>query len=120
MIFEKSRITVAAAFLSLILSFPAPAALAKNIKIEAIDFSASHNISLTTIGASPYGYLMGLDYKNEWVEYEFSLVDSSANRAQIYLRGWDGTDFHMQMTVTEDGTFNIQTFDFYFTGAGLG
>lgn len=115
----SSRIRILAAALISAFVFPL-AAGASNIIIYATNYSDSYNISLTTIGASPYGYLIGLDYKNEWVEYKFTVTDTTANIANVYVAATLNTNYHLQMTVTEDGTSNVQTFDFYFTGLGFG
>lgn len=116
----SSRIRILAASALFSASVFSVAARAGNVIIYGANYSDYYNITFTEIGASTAGYLLGLDCKDEWVEYKFTVPDSSVNITQIYVAATLNTSFHLQMTVTEDGTSNIQTFDFHFTGLGFG
>ena len=114
-----ARILIAAAVI-VTASLLSVSAEAGNIIIYGSNYTDYYNITFTAIGASPAGYLLGLDCKDEWVEYKFTVPDSSVNTTQVYVAATLNTAFHLRMTVTEDGTSNVQTFDFYFTGVGFG
>jgi hypothetical protein len=116
----SSRIRILAAIALFTASVLPVAARASNVIIYGANYSDYYNITFTEIGANTAGYLMGLDCKDEWVEYKFTVPDSTVNITQIYVAATLNTSFHLKMTVTEDGTSNVQTFDFYFTGLGFG
>ena len=114
---SRIRIVAAALISAAVLS---ATARASNIIIYGSNYSDYYNITFTAIGASTAGYLLGLDCKDEWVEYKFTVPDSTVNITQIYVAATLNTNYNLRMTVTEDGTSNVQTFDFYFTGLGFG
>lgn len=93
---------------------------AKDIILDATQFTTSHDIALLPIGANPLGYLQGLDYPGEWTEYAFSITEFGTNSLRILAQGTESVVFHLHVTLSAVGTVDVQEFDITFAGAGFG
>lgn len=92
----------------------------KDIIIHGNEFTDSYNIALNPITASIGGYVYGLDYPGEWVEYQFSTNEFGTSSTYLTVQGQDGVSFHLQLSLRPFGVVDEQLFEFVFTGVGFG
>ncbi len=94
---------------------------AAGISIDATTYTDSLEIGgELPINRHIIGYLEGLDYPGEWVEYHFTVTGFGTCSSVIIVRGAEDIEYHLQMTLTADISGEEQTADFYFTGSGCG
>ena len=78
-----------------------------------------NNIAYRPITVDSYGWLHGIDYEGEWLEYNFGLTIFGVHSSGILVKGTLGTEFHLRMEITGDDSQLIQSLDFNFTGSGF-
>ncbi|UCF04142.1 MAG: hypothetical protein JSV33_09315 [bacterium] len=111
--------------LCLLLSGLAAPAYSQIIMIEAEDYIDSFDIALDSIqvvvgfGCSGGYYVMGLDYPDEWTEYNVGIDSLGAYSASLLCRGDIGVPYHLQL-VSEVPGEDPEVIDFTFTGQGYG
>lgn len=103
-----------------VLALPCATIRAEDILIYASDYTASHDISLAPIEVNLLGWLTGLDYPGEWVQYSFTASEFGTNRTQLAVRGAENVPYHLTLSFVADGSGTEQTMTFDFIGAGFG
>jgi hypothetical protein len=88
------------------------------IAIEAEIYTASHNIDGSPI--DPFGfYLWGLDYADEWTEYDFQVDDAHDYSIHVLMRGDDGVTCTLQLILTAATSGDTQSCEVTFLGSGM-
>ncbi len=113
------RIATAITLLALSFAF-AGTASSQDILILASEYTDSLEIGGDPIGSNLLGWMIGLDYPGEWVEYDIEPQSLGTYEIRIAVRGADGVQYHLELTVTDGGTGEEQVIPFDFTGAGFG
>jgi len=116
------------ALLSLAILILLPATVTPaTIKLEAENFTSSHDIAIESIRLYPYNgcsggaMLVGLDYPGEWVKYTISITAFGIYSPSIVSRGDIGQKYSLSMEITPSGEAGpIQTINFSFNGKGYG
>jgi len=113
-------------FLTILMLLPA-AVTPATLKIEAENFTSSHDIAIESIRLYPYtgcsggAMLVGLDYPGEWVEYTIFISAFGIYAPSIQCRGDIGQAYSLSMDITPSGEAGpIQTIKFSFNGNGYG
>ena len=96
-----------------------PPAFAEDVYIYAPAYTAVNNIADRPITIDSYGWLHGIDYEGEWLEYTFGLTSFGTHSSGILVKGAMGVEFHLQMEITGNGSHFVQILDFNFTGSGF-
>lgn len=96
------------------------AASAQDILIYAQDYSDSLNISLSPIGRNLTGWMTGLDFPGEWVEYDIRPQSYGTFEIRMAVRGQENIPFHLELTLTDVISGAEQTVPFDFIGLGFG
>ena len=112
------RIAATITLLALSLAF-AGAASCQDILILASEYTDSLDIGGDPIGANLMGWMTGLDYPGEWVEYDIEPQSLGTYEIRMAVRGADGVQYHLELTVTDGAAGEEQVIPFDFTGAGF-
>jgi hypothetical protein len=96
------------------------AARSQDILVIATDYTDSLDTAGDPIGSNLLGWMTGLDYPGEWVEYDFEPQSFGTYEIRMSLRGADGVSYHLELTLTDGSTGEEQVIPFDFTGAGFG
>lgn len=94
--------------------------------IEAENYTACRDVFHGLIlgvedPASSGGFkLVGLDWANEWTEYDVTVRTFGEWSAEMKCAGEVGVDYTIRMTLTGTTSGNSQSVDMTFTGAGCG
>ena len=105
--------------IALVLLAACSPASAEDVFIPAPSYSAVNNIAGRPITVDSYGWLHGIDYKGEWLEYNFELTIFGVHSSGILVKGTLGTEFHLRMEITGNDSHFLQSLDFNFTGSGF-
>ena len=105
--------------LALVVLVACPPASAEDVFIPAPSYSEVNNIAERPITVDSYGWLHGIDYEGEWLEYTFELTSFGTYSSGIRVKGTLGTEFHLQMEITGNDSHFLQKLDFNFTGSGF-
>lgn len=103
---------------ALSLIFPGTAS-SQDILIYASEYTDSLDIAGDPVGANLIGWMTGLDYPGEWVEYDVGPQSYGTYEIRMAVRGADGVQYHLELTMTEISTGDEQVIPFDFTGAGF-
>lgn len=114
------RIATALLSLPVLMAFTPSPSSAKDIVLPADSYVTSHNQGLGLIGSCGTGCLTGLDYPGDWVEYSVMVAEFGTYETMVYVQGMENVDFHLRMTLTAEGSVDVQQFDLNFTGVGFG
>lgn len=93
----------------------------ENVRIEAEDFNAYHDISAYPIGTYTYlSYvtLQGLDYPGEWTEYTAPVTAYGRYAVTMLCWGDTGIAYRLRLYITPESGGGTQTIDFEFLGKG--
>lgn len=114
---KTAHIIIAVILLSLLI----PASIsAQIITIQAEAFADSNDIAYGVI-RSLGAYIEGLDYPDEWVEYElFGLSAFGEYSVRVTIRGTENTLCELSLILTGGDSGDTQTCDFAFVGTGMG
>jgi hypothetical protein len=99
-------------------------ASAQTVYIEGENYSGSHDIAYEIIREMPGpscsgGYwLVGLDYPDEWVQYELPISSFGYYLPSLRAQADMGSSFQLNMTVYPPKMGDPQTVTFNFTGNG--
>jgi hypothetical protein len=104
--------------LALSLAFTGTAS-SQTILITASEYTDSLELGGEPIGTNLMGWMIGLDYPGEWVEYDIEPPSFGTYEIRMSLRGADSVQYHLELTVTEVLTGEEQVIPFDFTGAGF-
>ena len=115
----KLKIAAFIALAALSLVFPR-AASSQDILIYASEYTDSLDIAGDPVGSNLIGWMTGLDYPGEWVEYDIDPQSYGTYEIRMAARGADGVQYHLELTVTDIATGDEQVIPFDFTGAGFG
>ena len=115
----RFRTAAAIAILALSLIFPR-VALSQDILVYASEYSDSLDLAGDPVGANLIGWMTGLDYPGEWVEYDIGPQSYGTYEIRLAARGADGVQYHLELTVTNILSGEEQMIPFDFTGAGFG
>ena len=99
------------------MALPLPVS-AEDVSIAAADTICTHNISMMPITVSN-GWVRGMDFTGEWVEYQFTISGFGVNESNIVAMGTIGVPFSVRMILTGSVTHTVQTINFNFTGSGF-
>lgn len=103
----------------LMLACPVGAA-GQDILIYASDYTDSLNIAADPIGTNLMGWMTGLDYPGEWVEYDIEPQSYGTYEIRLAARGVENVEYHLELTLTDGSTGEQQVIPFDFTGLGFG
>jgi hypothetical protein len=115
MISAKTLLSV----IALVLLAACPPASGEDVIIAAPSYSAVNNITGRPITVDSYGWLHGIDYEGEWLEYTFELTSFGVHSSGILVKGTLGAEFHLHMVITGTDSHFLQSLDFNFTGSGF-
>ena len=115
----KFIIATSIALMALSLIFPG-AASSQDILIYASEYTDSLDIAGDPIGSNLIGWMTGLDYHGEWVEYDIGPQSYGTYEIRLAARGADSVQYHLELTVTNILSGEEQLIPFDFTGAGFG
>jgi len=113
------RIAATITLLALSLAFSGTA-LSQDILIIASEYTDSLDTGGDPIGTNLLGWMTGLDYPGEWVEYDIAPQSFGTYQIRMALRGADSVQYHLELTVTDVMSGEEQVIPFDFTGAGFG
>ena len=105
--------------LALSLAFSGTAS-SQDILIIASEYTDSLEVGGDPIGTNLMGWMTGLDYPGEWVEYDINPLSFGTYQIRMSLRGADSVQYHLELTVTDIMNGEEQVIPFDFTGAGFG
>ena len=94
-------------------------ASAQDILVYAHDYSDSLDLSLAPIGQNLLGWMTGLDYPGEWVEYDIQPQSYGIFGIRMAVRGQQDIPFHLELTLTDVISGMQQTVSFDFVGSGF-
>ena len=102
---------------SLLIATLPVASSAQVIELQAEAYTAAHNIANYPI--SPAGSsLFGLDYPEEWTEYELEVDTLGTFSIQMVAKGEDGLTYALQLVFTAAVSGDQQVNDISFVGLG--
>jgi len=113
------RTGILLAGIAIIVLAASPPSSAEDVYIPAQDYSAANDIADRPITVDSYGWLHGLDYTGEWLEYDFSLLSFGVHSSTLQIKGTMDVEFHLQLEITGNTTHSFQVIDFNFTGSGF-
>jgi hypothetical protein len=102
------------------------AAFAERVLVDCENYTDSNDILYeviqTLVAPSCHGgfVLVGLDYSNEWVEYELTVSAFGTWAVGAVGRGDAGVPYVLHLSVTGNVTGAYQTTMISYTGAGYG
>ncbi len=115
----KLRIAAFIALAALSLIIPGTAS-SQDILLYASAYTNSLDIAGDPIGSNLIGWMTGLDYAGEWVEYAIDPQSYGTYEIRMAARGTEEVQYHLELTVTDIATGDEQMIPFDFTGAGFG
>jgi hypothetical protein len=115
----KSKHTVIITISLLLLVCPLGAA-GQDFLLYANNYSDSLNIALAPIGMNLMGWLTGLDYPDEWVEYDIEPQSFGTYEIRMAARGAENVEYHLELTLFDLFGGEQQTIQFDFIGLGFG
>ena len=115
----KRRTTIFIAIAAFSMIFPRIAS-SQDILVYASEYSDSLDLSGDPIGSNLLGWMTGLDYPGEWVEYDISPESYGTFEIRLSARGEDSVQYHLELTVTNILSGVEQVVPFDFMGAGFG
>ncbi len=115
----KFRVAAIITLSTLSLVFP-QAASSQDILLYASEYTDSLDIAGDPVGSNLIGWMTGLDFPGEWVEYDISPQSYGTYEIRMATRGEDSVQYHLELTVTNILTSEQQVIPFDFTGAGFG
>ncbi len=98
---------------------PAGGIQGEDILIKASEYTSSYNISGNPISGSQ-GYLTGLDFEGEWVEYQISPREFGTSNAELSVVGELYISYELKLTLIPEGVMDSQNIYYEFTGNGYG
>ncbi len=107
------------ALIALSLAFPGRAS-SQDILVYAGEYTDSLDIAADPIGTNLTGWMTGLDYPGEWVEYDIEPQSYGTYEVRMAVRGAENVQYHLELTVTDGATGEQQMILFDFTGLGFG
>lgn len=93
--------------------------LSQDILVYASEYTDSLNIAADPIGTNLIGWMTGLDYPDEWVEYDIEPQSYGTYEIRMAARGTENVQYHLELTVTDGTTGEQQMIPFDFTGLGF-
>jgi len=111
--------TAAIIFLAaLSITFPQGAS-SQDILVYAAEYSDSLDIAADPIGTNLVGWMTGLDYPGEWVEYDIEPQSYGTYEIRMAVRGAENVQYHLELTVTDGASGEQQVIPFDFMGLGF-
>jgi hypothetical protein len=110
---------MAAAIIALSLALTGEAR-SQNILVIATEYTDSLDTGGDPIGSNLLGWMTGLDFPGEWVEYDIEPQAFGTYEIRLALRGADGVPYHLELVVTDGAAGEEQVIPFDFVGAGFG
>lgn len=104
--------------ITLSLAYPREAS-SQDILVYAGEYTDSLDIAGDPIGTNLLGWMTGLDYPGEWVEYDIEPQSYGTYEVRMAVRGVENVQYHLELTVTDGSTGEQQVIQFDFTGLGF-
>ena len=95
-------------------------AAGQDILVYAADYTDSLDLALEPIGQNLMGWMTGLDYPGEWVEYDIQPQSFGTFGIRMSVRGAENIPYHLELTLTNVISGEQQTVPFDFIGLGFG
>ncbi len=101
-------------------------AVAGRILIEAENYTTCNEVGDEVIhkvilaGCSNGSVLVGLDYADEWTQYQLPLTEFGKFTVFIHCRGDSAVPFRFRLVLTGSESGNTQTRELSFAGLGFG